>query len=65
MNKLDWEVKLCWVKAHAGILGNDLAVTLAKKAATNESVTEEYNRILKSLVTRELEEENLRKWQIN
>jgi ribonuclease HI len=41
MNKADWEVKLCWVKAHAGILGNELANTLAKKAATNESLTEE------------------------
>jgi ribonuclease HI len=38
MNKGNWEVKLFWVKAHAGILGNELADTLAKKAATNESI---------------------------
>jgi hypothetical protein len=39
--------------------------TLAKKAASNESLTEEYNRIPKSVVTRELEEESVRKWQRN
>jgi ribonuclease HI len=65
MNNTDWEVKICWVKAHAGIMGNELADTLAKKAATNESLNEEYNRIPKSVVTRELEEEIVRKWQIN
>jgi len=65
MNKANWEVKLCWVKAHAGIMENELADTLAKKAAKNESLTDEYNRIPKSVVTRELEEESVRKWQRN
>jgi len=65
MNKANWEVKLCWVKAHAGTMGNELADTLAKKAAKNESLTEECNRIPKSVVTRELEEESVRKWQRN
>jgi ribonuclease HI len=31
MNKADWEVTLCWVKVHTGILGNELAETLAKR----------------------------------
>jgi hypothetical protein len=65
MNKADWKVKLCWVKGHAGILGNELADMLAKKAATNESLTEEHNKIPKSVVTRELEEESVKKWQRN
>jgi len=65
MNKRSWEVTLYWVKAHAGILGNELADTLAKKAATNESLTEDYKRIPKSVVKRELEEESVRKWQRN
>jgi hypothetical protein len=42
-------------------MGNELADTLAKKAATNESLNEEYNRIPKSVVTRELEEESVMK----
>ena len=65
MNKANWEVKLCWVKAHAVIMGNELADTLAKKAAKNESLTEEYNRIPKRVVTRELEEESVKKRQRN
>ena len=56
MNRTSCEVTLCWVKAHEGILGNELADTLAKKTATNESLTEDYNRIPKRVVTRELEE---------
>jgi ribonuclease HI len=61
----NWEVTLCWVKAYAGIMGNELADTLAKKAATNESLTEDYNRIPKNVVTRELVEESVKKWQRN
>ena len=44
MSKANWEVNLCWVKAHAGIMGNELADTLAKNAAKNESLTVEYNK---------------------
>ena len=51
-------------EAHAGILGNELADTLAK-ATTNESLTEDYNRIPKSVVTREIEEESVKKRQRN
>ena len=65
MNKANWEVKLCWVKVHAGVMGNELADTLAKKEANNEPLTEEYNRIPKGVVTRKLEEESVRKWQRN
>jgi hypothetical protein len=65
MNRANWEVKFCWVKAHAAILGNKLAYTLAKKAATNVLLPEDYNRIPKSEVTRELEEKSVKKWQRN
>jgi len=37
MSKANWEVNRCWVKANAGIMGNELADTLTKKAAKNES----------------------------
>jgi len=65
MTRTSWEITLCWVKTHAGILGNELADTLAKKATTNESLTEDYNRIPKSVVTREIVEECVKKWQRN
>jgi len=63
MTRTSWEITLCWVKAHAGMLGNELADTLAKKATMNESLTEDYNRIPKSVVTREIEEESVKKWE--
>jgi ribonuclease HI len=49
MKRKSWEITLCWVKAHAGILGNELANMLAKKAATNEKLTVGYNRIPKKV----------------
>jgi hypothetical protein len=65
MSKANWEVNLCWVKAHAGIMRKELADTLTQKAAKNKSLTVKYNRIPKSVVTRELEEESVKKWQEN
>jgi hypothetical protein len=65
MKRTNWEITHCWVKAHAGILGNESADMLAKKAATNGLLTVDYNRIPKSVVSRELEEEGVKKWQRN
>ena len=65
MARTSWEISLCWIKAHVGILGNELADSLAKKATSNKSLTEDYNRIPKSVLTREKEEESVKKWQRN
>jgi len=48
MTKRSSEITLCWIKAH----GNELADTQAKKATSNESLTEDCNRIPKSVLTR-------------
>jgi len=50
MTKINWKIKLQWVKAHAGIRGNDLEDTLAKEAAANENIKESYKRVPKSVV---------------
>jgi len=55
MEKIDWKIQFCWVKAHVGIQGNELTDTLAKEAVTNADITECYNKIPKSVVKSELD----------
>jgi len=61
----NWTVTFVWVKAHAGILGNELADQLAKTAARDEDMTTSFSRIPLSMLFRELEEESKLKWQQN
>jgi len=63
MKECEWKVTLCWVRAQAGVMGNELADTLAKRAATNKNIPESYNKIPKSVVMKDLEEESVKKWQ--
>jgi ribonuclease HI len=63
MEKINWKVQLCWVKAHVGIQENKLADTLAKEAATNADIIECYKKVPKSVVISELGEISVEKWQ--
>jgi len=63
MTKTNWKIKLKWVKAHAGIRGNELADTLTKEAAANENIKESYTRVPKSVVLSDLVNKSVAKWQ--
>jgi len=63
LEKSNWTVAFAWVKAHAGILGNELADQMAKTAARTTDKTTSYDRIPLSTLFRELEEESKLKWQ--
>jgi hypothetical protein len=63
MGKINWKIQLCWVKAHVGIQGNELADTLAKEAATNTDIMGCYKKVPKSAVRSELGEKSVEKWQ--
>jgi hypothetical protein len=63
MGKIDWKIQFCWVKAHIGIQGNELADTVANEAATNADITECYKKVPKSVVISELDGISVEKWQ--
>ena len=65
LTKKNWSIHFGWVKAHAGIEGNEVADTLAKEAAKNdEDRNTVYNRILISTIATRIKEEGLKKWQV-
>ena len=65
MERSNWTVAFAWVKAHAGILGNELVDQLDKSTARakNTRKTTSYSRIPLSTLFQELEEESKLKWQ--
>jgi ribonuclease HI len=63
LERSNWTIKFAWVKAHAGILGNELADQLAKTAAQSKRKEICYNRIPLSTLYRELEVKSRQKWQ--
>jgi len=56
MRTTNWTIEFCWVKAHIGIKGNELADTLPKEADTNADLIESYKKVPKSVVMSELSE---------
>ena len=63
MRRTNWEIQFCWIKAHIRTQGNELADTLAKEAATNMDLAENYKKVPKSVVMSELTEMSIQTWQ--
>jgi len=54
---------MSWVKARAGIYGNEMADQLAKAANRNSDIAVSFHRIPKSTLHSELKEVVIQKWQ--
>ena len=52
-----------WIKAYAGVSGNELADKLAKEASGKREIPIGYNRIPKSVIKKDLEDTNVEIWQ--
>ena len=59
----NWKLELTWIKAHVGILGNELADRKAKEAAQDVELQECYSKIPISAAARELRERSVAEWE--
>ena len=57
--RTNWTIGFSWVKAHVGIMGNELTDQIAKAAVRDNENTITYNRIPKSAIYKELEDETI------
>ena len=60
MRKINWKIQFSFIKAHVGILRNELADALPKKAVKKADIIECYKKVPKSLVISELSERSLK-----
>ena len=65
LERANWAIKFSWVKTHVGIYGNELADQLAKDAVRNRDSMISFNRIPKSTLYSETEEEAKQKGKKN
>jgi len=63
LDRREWKIKFSWIKAHAGILGNETADRIAQEAARNTDMKCDFNKIPKSTIYRKADKEAMQKWQ--
>jgi ribonuclease HI len=63
LERSEWKIEFSWAKAHVRIYGNEMADRLAKEAARKKDSDIAFNRISKSTINYELEEESKQQWQ--
>jgi hypothetical protein len=63
MENREWKIRFRWIQAHAGVSGNELADKLVKGASGKTDMPISYNRIPKSIIKRDLQDNSVEIWQ--
>ena len=63
LERADWNIELSRVKAHVGIVGNELGDRLARAVASDNDAKIVFNRLPLSTLISNIEEETQLKWQ--
>jgi primosomal protein N' len=63
LERANWNIELSWVKAHVGVIWNELADQLAKAATSDSDAKIVFNRLPMSVLVSEIEEETKQNWQ--
>jgi len=63
MGSRGWTTRFRWTKAHAGTTGNELPDKLAKEASSKTVIPISFNRVPKSVIKRDLEDNSRETWK--
>jgi hypothetical protein len=63
LERANWNIELSWIKAHVGIVGNELAHRLEKAAASVSDAKIVFNRLPISTLISKIQKEIKLKWQ--
>jgi ribonuclease HI len=63
LDRTNWNIVFSWIKVHAGIMENELADQIPKAAVRDKENTITYDRIPKSTIYKELEDETITNWE--
>jgi ribonuclease HI len=62
MENRGWTIRFRWIKAHVENRGNELADRLAKEASDKTDIPISYNRVPKSVIKKDLEDNSVESW---
>jgi hypothetical protein len=63
LERANWNIKISWIKAHVGVIGNELADWLAKAAVSDSDAKIIFSSLPMSTLISSKEEETKLNWQ--
>jgi hypothetical protein len=63
LKRANWNIKISWIKAHVGVVGNELADQPAKAAASDSDAKIVFSRLPMRTLINNIEEQTKLNWQ--